>query len=88
MRALMSEAVRGQIVQMNPVVGLSRFYRKKRKDREVQRAGVYTAEELHRIEDQLARNRATIGQPGRGNERNVFSERLQVVYFTGASART
>ena len=54
MRALMSEAVRDQIVQMNPVVGLSRFYRKKRKDREVQRAGVYMADELHRIEDQLA----------------------------------
>jgi integrase len=54
MRALMSEAVKDQIVQTNPVVGLSRFYRKKRKNREVNRSGVYTADELHRIEDQLA----------------------------------
>ncbi len=54
MRSLMSEAVKDQIVQINPVVGLSRFYRKKRKDREGNRSGVYTADELHRIEDQLA----------------------------------
>jgi integrase len=54
LRALMAEAVRDEIIALNPVTGLSRFYRKKKKDREVKRSGIYLAEELHRIEDQIA----------------------------------
>ncbi|MBN2243845.1 MAG: site-specific integrase [Acidobacteria bacterium] len=54
LRSLMSEAVRDGIIPMNPVAGLSRFYRKKKKDREVKRSDVYTAEELHSVEDQIA----------------------------------
>ncbi len=53
LRAMMTEAVREKIVSINPVAGLARFYAKKRKDREVTRADVYTVEELHRTEEKL-----------------------------------
>ena len=53
LRALMGEATKDQIVAVNPVTGLSRFYRKRRKDRQVRRSDVFTAEELHTIEDRL-----------------------------------
>ena len=54
LRALMGEATKDQIVPINPITGMSRFYRRRRKDREVRRSDVFTAEELHAIEDRLA----------------------------------
>lgn len=54
LRALLGEATKDQIVSVNPITGLSRFYRKRRKDREVRRSDIFTAEELHAIEDRLA----------------------------------
>ena len=54
LRALMGEATKDQIVPVNPITGMSRFYRRRRKDREVRRSDVFTAEELHAIEDRLA----------------------------------
>ena len=54
LRALMGEATKDQIVPVNPITGMSRFYRRRRKDREVRRSDVFTAEELHAIEDHLA----------------------------------
>ena len=54
LRALMGEATKDQIVPLNPITGLSRFYKKRRKDREVRRSDVYSAEELHSTEDRLA----------------------------------
>ena len=54
LRALMGEATKDQIVPVNPITGMSRFYRRRRKDREVRRFDVFTAEELHAIEDRLA----------------------------------
>ena len=53
LRALMSESVRDGLVKSNPIVGLSRYYRKKKKDREISRHDVYTLEELHRIEEEI-----------------------------------
>jgi integrase len=54
LRALMGEATKDQIVPVNPITGMSRFYRRRRKDREVRRSDVFTADELHAIEDRLA----------------------------------
>ncbi len=54
-RAMMTEAVREKIVSTNPVTGLARFYSKKRKDREVKRSDIFTADELHRVEDELVK---------------------------------
>lgn len=54
LRALMGEATKDQIVPINPITGFSRFYRKRRKDREVRRSDIFTVEELHLIEDRLA----------------------------------
>ncbi|NLT67421.1 MAG: hypothetical protein GXX84_12530, partial [Acidobacteria bacterium] len=55
LRAMMTEAVKDQIITMNPVVGLSRFYRKKKKDRVVGRSDIFqTVEDLHNVEDQIA----------------------------------
>ena len=53
LRALMSEAVRDGLVKSNPIVGLSRYYRKKKKDREVSRHDVYALDELHSIEAEV-----------------------------------
>jgi integrase len=55
LRAMMAEAVKDGIVPVNPVTGLSRFYRKKKSDRIVKRSDVFqTIEELHRCEDKMA----------------------------------
>ncbi len=57
LRAMMTEAVKDQIVTINPVTGLSRFYRKKKKDRVVTRSDIFqTIADLHRVEDQMAAN--------------------------------
>jgi integrase len=53
LRALMGEATKDQIIPVNPITGLSRFYRKRKKDREVRRSDVFTPVELHAIEDRL-----------------------------------
>jgi len=62
LRAMMAEAVRDGIVSANPVQGLSKFYRKRKKDREIKRADIYTAEELYKIEDVLKSKRGTYGE--------------------------
>jgi len=55
LRAMMAEAVKDGIVPVNPVTGLSRFYRKKKSDRIVKRSDVFqTIEELHRCEDKMS----------------------------------
>lgn len=55
LRALMSEAVKDGLLTVNPVTGLSRFYRKKKKDRVVGRHDIFqTVEDLHKVEDQMA----------------------------------
>jgi len=62
LRAMMTEAVRDGIIQSNPVEGLSKFYRKRKKDREIKRADIYTAEELYQIEDVLCSKRNIFGE--------------------------
>jgi integrase len=54
LRAMMSEAVKDQYINVNPVAGVSRFYRKRKKDRIVTRSDVFqTIEDLHKVEDQI-----------------------------------
>ena len=55
LRAMMAEAVKDGIVPINPVAGLSRFYRKKKSDRIIKRSDVFqTIEDLHRCEERMA----------------------------------
>jgi len=54
LRAMMAEAVKDEYIGVNPVAGVSRFYRKKKKDRIVTRADIFeTLEDLHKVEDQI-----------------------------------
>ena len=62
LRAMLSEAVRDGIIKSNPVEGLSKFYRKQKKDVVIKRADVYMAEELYRIEDALRSKRSIFGE--------------------------
>lgn len=50
LRAIMAEAVREKMVAANPVAGVATFYKKRKKDRVVKRSGVFTLEELHKLE--------------------------------------
>jgi integrase len=62
LRAMFREAAKDKIVSANPVEGLSQFYRKRKRDREVKRSDVYTLDELYKVEDVLQ------------NKRNIFGE--------------
>ena len=62
LRAMLSEAVRDRLIHANPVEGLSKFYRKRKKDNEIKRADIYTTEELYRIEDVLRARRSVFGE--------------------------
>ena len=62
LRAMLSEAVRDGLIHKNPVEGLSKFYRKKKKDVAVKRSDVYMPEELYRIEDVLLSKRNIWGE--------------------------
>jgi integrase len=54
---MMAEAIKDQIISFNPVAGLSRFYRKRKKDRIVNRTDVFEMiEDLHKVEDQIAKH--------------------------------
>lgn len=62
LRAMFREAVKDKIVPSNPVAGLAQFYRKRKREKEVKRADVYTIEELHKIEDVLISKRNIFGE--------------------------
>jgi integrase len=54
LRSMMAEAVKDKYIGFNPVVGLSKFYRKKKKDQIVTRADIFeTLADLHKVEDQI-----------------------------------
>ncbi len=64
LRALLAEAVRDGHIQVNPVVeaGLSKYYRRKKKDIRVKRSKIYQLEELYAIEDVLKSRREIFGE--------------------------
>lgn len=62
LRALLGEAVRDGYLSGNPVQGMTRYYRRRKKDKSVKRSQVYTLDELYAVEDTLRSRRQIFGE--------------------------